>query len=125
MAEQPPKKETELLDSLLKPLVERTEEWWAQMFSQVLGSEKFNEILGQTLKGQLLLQRAFQDQLDRYFKLLNLPSRGDLDAIVRELGELKAAVERLEARLEPTLSPPPRGAAGKRERAKRRAGGTG
>ena len=112
----PPGRDPELLDAMIKPFIEKTEELWARMFSQVLGSEQFAESMGQGLKSQLLLQRAFQDQMERYLQALNLPTRRDLEGLARDLAELKETVYRIEDRLVAMPSAPPRGRPGQRPR---------
>jgi hypothetical protein len=107
---------------MIKPFIEKTEEFWARMFSQVLGSEQFAESMGQGLKSQLLLQRAFQDQMERYLQALNLPTRRDLEGIVRDLAELKEAVYRIEDRLAAMPSAPPPRRPGRRPRSAVEAG---
>lgn len=68
------------------------------MANKAMGSGDFASALHQVAKASIGMQQTFEKVLALYFRKLDLPSR-------KEIAELAAALERIEARLDASTGP--------------------
>ncbi|HZT34937.1 MAG TPA: poly(R)-hydroxyalkanoic acid synthase subunit PhaE, partial [Nitrososphaera sp.] len=58
------------------------------------------QVYGKLFSSQLDMSRAMQTITERNFKALNLPTRGEMDEILKDIHELKRTVRDLKRSLE-------------------------
>ena len=74
-----------------RAMIEAFEEAYTELF----GSSKFSEIYGKVFSNQLDVSRAMQSIAERNLKILNIPTRGELDEVLQDIHELKKSVREL------------------------------
>lgn len=68
-------------------------------FLEIASSEEFRRVYGDLVNAQCRLRRLFQAELELASRALGMPTRSELDGVLRKLKELRAAGARLEARV--------------------------
>lgn len=68
-------------------------------------TEQFGSMMGQATKVQILVQKSFNDHMEKTLKALNLPTREQVDALGSRLADIEAQIEAL--RLSLNASSPP------------------
>jgi Poly(R)-hydroxyalkanoic acid synthase subunit (PHA_synth_III_E) len=69
-------------------------------FTELFASPEFSAVYGRLFSSQLDVSRAIQGIAEKNSKMLNLPSRGEVDDILKDLAELKHAVRDLKRSFE-------------------------
>ena len=74
-----------------KAMIEAFEE----AFTNLYASAEFSAVYGKLFSSQLDMSRALQSITERNFKALNLPTRSEVDEILKDIHELKRSVRDL------------------------------
>jgi polyhydroxyalkanoate synthase subunit PhaE len=61
-------------------------------FTDLFTSSEFSEVYGKLFGSQLNVSRALQSIVEKNFKMLNLPTRSEVDDILKDIVELKRTV---------------------------------
>jgi hypothetical protein len=69
-------------------------------FTELFASPEFSAIYGKMFSSQLDVSRAIQGIAEKNFKALNLPTRSEVDDILKDVAELKRTVRDLKRSLE-------------------------
>jgi hypothetical protein len=69
-------------------------------FTGLFTSPKFSEVYGKLFGSQLNVSRAMQSIVEKNFKMLNLPTRSEVDEMQKDIVELKRAVRDLKRSVE-------------------------
>ena len=79
-----------------KAMIEAFEE----AFTNLYASTEFSAVYGKLFSSQLDMSRALQGITERNFKALNLPTRSEVDEILKDIHELKRSVRDLKRTIE-------------------------
>lgn len=91
-AQQPPPD----MMQLWRDWLTQTDRQFTALFSQMTGSDAFSRGMGTNMEVSLAFQKMLADGMERYLKLINMPSRND----VIGLGETLRAMETRLANIE-------------------------
>jgi class III poly(R)-hydroxyalkanoic acid synthase PhaE subunit len=69
-------------------------------FTELFTSPQFSEVYGKLFGSQLNLSRSMQSIVEKNFKMLNLPTRSEVDVILKEIMELKRTMRDLRRSVE-------------------------
>ncbi|SRR5690606_16521834 len=69
-------------------------------FTGLFASAEFSSVYGKLFSSQLDVSRSIQGIAERNSKMLNLPTRSEVDDILRDISELKRAVRDLKRSIE-------------------------
>ncbi|HEX6252687.1 MAG TPA: poly(R)-hydroxyalkanoic acid synthase subunit PhaE [Nitrososphaera sp.] len=69
-------------------------------FTDLFTSSEFSEVYGKLFASQLNVSRAIQSIVEKNFKMLNLPTRSEVDDILKEIVELKRTVRDMKRSVE-------------------------
>jgi poly[(R)-3-hydroxyalkanoate] polymerase subunit PhaE len=69
-------------------------------FTNLFLSSEFSEVYGKLFGSQLNVSRALQSIVEKNFKMLNLPTRSEVDDILKEIVELKRTVRDMKRSIE-------------------------
>ena len=69
-------------------------------FTDLFTSSEFSEVYGRLSGSQLNVSRIMQNIMEKNFKTLNLPTRSEVDEILKDIGELKRNVRDMKRRVE-------------------------
>ncbi|MGI0048910.1 MAG: poly(R)-hydroxyalkanoic acid synthase subunit PhaE [Nitrososphaera sp.] len=69
-------------------------------FTELFASAEFSTVYGKMFSSQLDVSRAVQSIAEKNFKTLNLPTRSEVDDILKDVAELKRSVRDLKRSLE-------------------------
>lgn len=69
-------------------------------FTELFASAEFSTVYGKMFSSQLDVSRAVQSIAEKNFKMLNLPTRSEVDDILKDVAELKRSVRDLKRSLE-------------------------
>ncbi|HVX01966.1 MAG TPA: poly(R)-hydroxyalkanoic acid synthase subunit PhaE [Nitrososphaera sp.] len=83
-------------DAYRKAMIEAFED----AFTSLYASSEFSQVYGKLFSSQLDMAKAMQTITERNFKALNLPTRGEVDEILKDLHELKRSVRELKRSIE-------------------------
>jgi hypothetical protein len=83
-------------DGYRKAMIEAFED----AFTGLYASPEFSQVYGKLFSSQLDMSRAMHTITERNFKALNLPTRGEMDEILKDIHELKRTVRDLKRSLE-------------------------
>jgi hypothetical protein len=61
-------------------------------FTDLFTSSEFSQVYGKLLGSQLNVSRVVQSIVEKNFKMLNLPTRSEVDDILKDIVELKRTV---------------------------------
>jgi hypothetical protein len=79
-----------------KAMIEAFEE----AFTSLYASAEFSAVYGKLFSSQLDMSRALQGITERNFKALNLPTRSEVDEILKDIHELKRSVRDIKREME-------------------------
>lgn len=71
-------------------------------FTALFASPEFSTVYGKLFSKQLDMSRAMQSIAEKNFKTLNLPTRSEVDEILKDVAELKRSVRELRKNIEMT-----------------------
>jgi hypothetical protein len=83
-------------DNYRKAMIESFED----AFTGLYASAEFSQVYGKLFSSQLDMSKAMQGITERNFKALNLPTRGEVDEILKDIHELKRSVRELKKNIE-------------------------
>jgi hypothetical protein len=69
-------------------------------FTDLFTSSEFSEVYGRLFGSQLNVSRIMQNIMEKNFKILNLPTRSEVDEILKDIVELKRTVRDMKRRVE-------------------------
>jgi Poly(R)-hydroxyalkanoic acid synthase subunit (PHA_synth_III_E) len=69
-------------------------------FTDLFTSSEFSEVYGKLFGSQLNVSRALQSIVEKNFKMLNLPTRSEVDDILKDIVELKRTVRDMKRSVE-------------------------
>ncbi len=69
-------------------------------FTNLFLSSEFSEVYGKLFGSQLNVSRVLQSIVEKNFKMLNLPTRSEVDDILKEIVELKRTVRDMKRSIE-------------------------
>ncbi|MDP8889338.1 MAG: hypothetical protein M3M89_06920 [Thermoproteota archaeon] len=69
-------------------------------FTDLFTSSEFSEVYGKLFGSQLNVSRAVQSIVEKNFKMLNLPTRSEVDDILKDIVELKRTVRDMKSSVE-------------------------
>ncbi len=69
-------------------------------FTDLFVSSEFSEVYGKLFGSQLNVSRAMQSIVEKNFKMLNLPTRSEIDDILKDIVELKRTVRDMKRSIE-------------------------
>lgn len=69
-------------------------------FTELFTSPQFSEVYGKLFSSQLNVSRAMQSIVEKNFKMLNLPTRSEVDEILKDIVELRRTVRDLKRSVE-------------------------
>lgn len=69
-------------------------------FTDLFTSSEFSEVYGRLFGSQLNVSRVMQNIMEKNFKILNLPTRSEVDEILKDIVELKRTVRDMKRRVE-------------------------
>jgi hypothetical protein len=75
-------------------------EAFEQTFTELFDSKEFAIVYGKLFSNQLDILKSLQGMAERSVKVLNLPTRSEVDEILRDIHDLKKSVRDLKGRLE-------------------------
>jgi hypothetical protein len=64
-------------------------------FTAMFASPEFSTVYGKLFSSQLDISKAIQAITEKYFKALNLPTRSEVDEILKDMAELKRSIRDL------------------------------
>jgi hypothetical protein len=77
-------------------------EAFEESFTALFASPEFSTVYGKLFSTQLDMSRAMQSIAEKNFKTLNLPTRSEVDEILKDVAELKRSVRELRKNIEMT-----------------------
>ena len=83
-------------DNYRKAMIESFED----AFTGLYASAEFSQVYGKLFSLQLDMSKAMQDITERNFKALNLPTRGEVDEILKDIHELKRSIREIKKGME-------------------------
>ncbi len=86
--------------TLMKQWYDATNESWATVIGNIIGTEKFVESAGQFLESYASLYRTFRRANEEFFSNLQLPTRSDIARVAELVIEVENKVESVEDGLE-------------------------
>jgi len=86
--------------TLMKQWYDATNESWATVIGNIIGTEKFVESAGQFLESYASLYRTFRRANEEFFSNLQLPTRSDIARVAELVIEVENKVESIEDALE-------------------------
>lgn len=97
-AERSPKQfaTKEDFDSYRKAMIESFEDAFTGLFA----SSEFSSVYGKVFSSQMDMTKAMQTITEKNFKALNLPTRGEVDEILKDVHELRRTVRDLKKDME-------------------------
>jgi hypothetical protein len=69
-------------------------------FTNLFTSSEFSEVHGRLSGSQLNITKVMQNIIEKNFKILNLPTRSEVDEILKDIAELKRTVRDIKRRVE-------------------------
>ena len=69
-------------------------------FTDLFTSSDFSEVYGRLFGSQLNVSRVMQNIMEKNFKILNLPTRSEVDEMLKDIVELKRTVRDMKRRVE-------------------------
>ena len=69
-------------------------------FTDLFTSSEFSEVHGRLFGSRLNVLRGMQNIIEKNFKILNLPTRSEVDEILKDIVELKRSVRDIKKRVE-------------------------
>jgi hypothetical protein len=69
-------------------------------FTDLFTSSEFSEVHGRLFGSQLNVSRGMQNIIEKNFKILNLPTRSEVDEILRDISELKRIIRDIRRKVE-------------------------
>jgi archaellum component FlaC len=69
-------------------------------FTGLFASAEFSSVYGKVFSSQMDMSKAMQTITEKNFKALNLPTRSEVDEILKDVHELKRAVRDLKKGVE-------------------------
>lgn len=84
------------LESYRRAAIEAFEDAFTELFA----SPEFSAVYGKMFSSQLNMSKAIQGIAEKNFKTLNLPTRSEVDDILKDVAELKRSVRDLKRSLE-------------------------
>jgi hypothetical protein len=75
-------------------------EGFEDAFTELFASQEFSAVYGKLFSSQLDVSKAVQGIAEKNFKTLNLPTRREVDEILKDVAELKRSVRDLKRSLE-------------------------
>jgi len=72
-------------------------------FTALFASPEFSTVYGKLFSTQLDMSRAIQSIAEKNFKVLNLPTRSEVDEILKDVAELKRSIRELRKKTEMTM----------------------
>jgi hypothetical protein len=69
-------------------------------FTDLFTSSEFSEVYGRLFGSQLSVSAVMQNIMEKNFKVLNLPTRSEVDEILKDIAELKRTVRDMRRRIE-------------------------
>jgi hypothetical protein len=69
-------------------------------FTDLFTSSEFSEVYGRLFGSQLNVSRGMQNIIEKNFKILNLPTRSEVDEILRDISELKRIIRDMRRKVE-------------------------
>ena len=75
-------------------------EVFEDIFTELFTSPQFSEVYGKLFGSQLDVSRAAQSIVEKNFKMLNLPTRSEVDEMLKEIMELRRTVRELKRSVE-------------------------
>ncbi len=69
-------------------------------FTELFTSPQFSEVYGKLFGSQLNVARAMQSIVEKNFKMLNLPTRSEVDEMLKDIVELRRTVRDLKRSVE-------------------------
>jgi hypothetical protein len=84
------------LESYRRVVIEAFEDAFTNLFT----SPEFSEVYGKLFGSQLNVSKATQSILEKNFKVLNLPTRSEIDDMLKDITELKRTVRDLKRSIE-------------------------
>ena len=94
--------------ALWKQMVESQEQVMSKSLQDMMGTEAFAASMGKYLDGLFNVQGVISKALEQHYRTLNLPSRSDVTRLAGEVAELRAAVDRLDEKIDVLASRLPR-----------------
>ena len=79
------------LESYRRAMIESFED----SFTELFGSNRFSEVYGKVFSSQLDMSRCFQKIAEKNLKVLNMPTRAEIDEMLKDIHELKKSVRDL------------------------------
>ena len=84
------------LESLRRVMIEAFE----NAFSELFASAQFSEVYGKVFSSELDLKKTWQGIVEKNLSALNLPTRAEVDEMLRDLHDLKKNVRSIERSVE-------------------------
>jgi hypothetical protein len=69
-------------------------------FTALFTSSEFSEVHGRLFDSQLNISKVMQSIIEKNFKILNLPTRSEVDEMLKDIAELKRTVRDIKRRVE-------------------------
>jgi hypothetical protein len=69
-------------------------------FTALFTSSEFSEVHGRLFDSQLNISKVMQSIIEKNFKILNLPTRSEVDEMLKDIAELKRTVRGIKGRVE-------------------------
>jgi hypothetical protein len=69
-------------------------------FTELFASSEFSVVYGKVFSSQLDFSKALQGIAEKNFKVLNLPARGEIDEMLKDIHELRKSVRELKKEIE-------------------------
>ena len=85
---------------LWRSWLDESERQWNSVLNEWMSSDEFGQVSGKVMEGMLALQASFNQATQRYFSLINLPTRTDLLSMSERLSGIEERLARIEASLE-------------------------
>jgi polyhydroxyalkanoate synthesis regulator phasin len=86
---------------------------------KVTSRDEFSAVMGQISTVSLAAQKALADRMENTLRQLNLPSKGQIDALAERLDAIEEAITRLRLALEPGATIPAAASAPKPARSRK------
>jgi hypothetical protein len=69
-------------------------------FTTLFTSSEFSEVHGRLFGSQLNISKVMQNIIEKNFKILNLPTRSEVDEMLKDIAELRRTVRDIKRRVE-------------------------
>jgi len=69
-------------------------------FTGLFASPEFSVVYGKVFSSQLDFSKALQSIAEKNFKVLNLPARGEIDEVLKDIHELRKSVREMKKEIE-------------------------